>query len=255
MTLSWNTSRSLARDFVLHVLAETAFATLDRLNAFTNHAHNSSSDPLEYSNIEVGLKMSSYTVSGLKPSTAYTIKLCMKKGGHLMYVSSTRVVTKRENYMHQLGIEKDYTLLVGVSLILMAFTVVCLGVSTARLYRLRRLISRGVGAAGILGSAGDLCSEDNLSTKQIMSSGSEPSSIAAGVVIVQGGGGGVGGGSAAGSLRSNSCYLATEKEKSRLVEHEAATPTEDVVVGIEKCGNGVSNGIVKEMDKTMESRT
>ncbi len=71
VTLSWNTSRSLARDFVLQVTPE-------------DDPH----DPhmtTEYSNIEVGLKMASYTLSSLRPSTAYTIRLCMKKAGtHLM---------------------------------------------------------------------------------------------------------------------------------------------------------------------------
>jgi hypothetical protein len=71
VTLSWNTSRSLARDFVLQVTPEDD--------------HDPHMTTTEYSNIEVGLKMASYTLSSLRPSTAYTIRLCMKKAGtHLM---------------------------------------------------------------------------------------------------------------------------------------------------------------------------
>jgi len=59
--------------------------------------------PMEFGNIEVGLKMSSYTISSLKPSQNYKITLCMKKGGFSIGVSSTLVRTKGENYMHGLG--------------------------------------------------------------------------------------------------------------------------------------------------------
>ncbi len=71
VTLSWNTSRSLARDFVLQVTPSE-----------DDHDPHMTT---EYSNIEVGLKMASYTLSSLRPSTAYNIRLCMKKAGtHLM---------------------------------------------------------------------------------------------------------------------------------------------------------------------------
>ena len=38
------------------------------------------SAPMEFGNIEVGLKMSSYTISDLDPSTTYTVHLALKKG-------------------------------------------------------------------------------------------------------------------------------------------------------------------------------
>jgi hypothetical protein len=85
VTLSWNTSRSLARDFVLQVTPSE-----------DDHDPHMTT---EYSNIEVGLKMASYTLSSLRPSTAYTIRLCMKKAGtHLMEagLEKTRVLLKKK---------------------------------------------------------------------------------------------------------------------------------------------------------------
>jgi hypothetical protein len=206
VTLSWNTSRSLARDFVLHVLQEHA----GDVNA--TRSSSAASAPLEYSNIEVGLKMASYTISGLRPSTTYTISLVMKKGGgqHSMTVSSMRLRTRPEHYLVDLGIEKDYTAMVAVGGLLVVAAASCLGLSAWRLYKLRcccRLDQLGGGEGGE--------EDDNLSTKQILSSGSEPSSIA-GLSVSRSGGGGGGGG------RSSS-----SGDKSRLVENEVASPTDD----------------------------
>jgi hypothetical protein len=199
VTLSWNTSRSLARDFVLHVLQESAADAAGDLNAA----------PLEYSNIEVGLKMASYTISSLRPSTLYTVQLVMKKGEHSMVVSSMRLRTRPEHYLVDLGIEKDYTAMVAVGGLLLVAAASCLGLSAWRLYQLRCCCRLDLMAAAA-GGEGD-GDDDNLSTKQILSSGSEPSSIAglsAGAVS-RSGGKGCGG------------------DKSRLVENEVASPTDD----------------------------
>lgn len=206
VTLSWNTSRSLARDFVLQVIREGAGSSGLR--------QDEAETPTEYSNIEVGLKMASYTVSSLRPSTAYTIRLCMKKAGqHLMEVSTTRVRTRPEHYLLHLGIEKDYTAMVAVGGLLAFFAASCLGLSAFRLYQLRcccRLDLMEAAAAGSGGSSGGE-DDDNRSTKQILSSGSEPSSIAglsssAAAAVTGGGNGG---------------------DRSRLVENEVASPTDD----------------------------
>jgi len=170
VTLSWNTSRSLARDFVLQVQGD-----------------HDSSEPLEFGNIEVGLKMSSYTISNLEPSKTYKIRLCMKKGVYTIGVSSTIVKTQPEHFMEGLGIVTDYTSIILVSLVLVILGSTCCCVSCFRLYKLRCLVE-----------------SDTISTKQIISSGSEPSSIAG---------------------LSNHVM---EKEKSRLVENELLSPTEDL---------------------------
>jgi len=200
VTLSWNTSRSLARDFVLQVTPEE-----DDHDPADDH-DVTPSPPTEYSNIEVGLKMASYTLSSLRPSAAYTIRLCMKKAGtHLMEVSSTRVRTRPEHYLLHLGIEKDYTAMVAVWSLLAVFAASCVGLSAFRLYKLRCCCRLDL----ILESGGGDEDDDNRSTKQILSSGSEPSSIA-GLSS-----------SATATAVSNGC------DRSRLVENEVASPTDD----------------------------
>jgi len=137
VTLSWNTSRSLAKDFVLQV--DSALP---------------GSAPMEFGNIEVGLKMSSYTISDLDPSTTYTVHLALKKGQFTIVVSSTSVETKPKNYMDGLGIVTDYTSIIIVTAILVLVGGSCLVMSTVRLYKLRCMVEG-----------------DNLSTKPIISSG------------------------------------------------------------------------------------
>ena len=182
----------MARDFVLHVLQEDGL-------------HH---DPLEYSNIEVGLKMASYTISGLRPSTTYTIQLVMKKGQqhHLMEVSTMRLRTRPEHYLVDLGIEKDYTAMVAVGSVLVVLAASCLGLSAFRLYQLRCCCRLDLMEAAVGGDGED---DDNRSTKQILSSGSEPSSIT--------------------GLSSASSMVRSGKggDRSRLVDNEVASPTDD----------------------------
>ena len=116
---------------------------------------------MEYGNIEVGLKMASYTISGLRPSTTYKIRLCMKKGPWTIDVSSTIVKTRPENYLHGLGIVTDYTSIAVVTSVLVLLGGSCLVLSTFRLYKLRCLVET-----------------DSLASKPILGSSSEPSSIA-----------------------------------------------------------------------------
>ena len=163
---------------------------------------------MEYSNIEVGLKMASYTISGLRPSTTYTIQLVMKKGQqhHLMEVSTMRLRTRPEHYLVDLGIEKDYTAMVAVGSVLVVLAASCLGLSAFRLYQLRCCCRLDLMEAAVGGDGED---DDNRSTKQILSSGSEPSSIT--------------------GLSSASSMVRSGKggDRSRLVDNEVASPTDD----------------------------
>ena len=134
--------------------------------------------------------MSSYTVSNLEPSTTYKIRLCLKKGAYTIGVSSTIVNTKPEHFLDGLGIVTDYTSIAIVSSVLVLLASSCLVVSAVRLYKLRCAVET-----------------DTLSTKPMLSSGSEPSSIAGGVTASS---------------------VITEKDRSRLVDNELLSPTEDV---------------------------
>jgi hypothetical protein len=120
-----------------------------------------------------------------------------------MEVSSTRVRTRPEHYLLGIGIEKDYTAMVAVWSLLAVFAASCVGLSAFRLYKLRCCCRLDLMESG---KDGD---DDNRSTKQILSSGgSEPSSIA-------------------GLSSSAVAAGAVGCDRSRLVENEVASPTED----------------------------
>ena len=154
VTLSWNTSQSLSRDFILQV---------EKLPAMSSSSHSSlrsiKNPILQYSNIEVSHKMNSYTISDLLPSTTYNVLLCLQKTSHVIPVSALRVTTRPESYMHQLGINKDYTALTVVVVVLGMVTLSCVSITIFRLYRFKYSME-----------------EDSLSTKEMIISPSEPDS-------------------------------------------------------------------------------
>ena len=154
VTLSWNTSQSLSRDFILQV---------ENVPAVASSSHSSlrsiKSPILQYSNIEVSHKMNSYTISDLLPSTTYNVLLCLQKTSHVIPVSALRVTTRPESYMHQLGINKDYTALSVVVVVLGMVTLSCVSITIFRLYRFKYSME-----------------EDSLSTKEMIISPSEPDS-------------------------------------------------------------------------------
>jgi hypothetical protein len=114
------------------------------------------------------------------------------------------VRTRPEHYLLGIGIEKDYTAMVAVWSLLAVFAASCVGMSAFRLYKLRCCCR-----LDLMESGKEDADDDNRSTKQILSSGgSEPSSIA-GLSSSATAAGGVG------------C------DRSRLVENEVASPTED----------------------------
>jgi hypothetical protein len=119
-------------------------------------------------------------------------------------VSSTRVRTRPEHYLLGIGIEKDYTAMVAVWSLLAVFAASCVGLSAFRLYKLRCCCR-----LDLMESGKEDADDDNRSTKQILSSGgSEPSSIA-------------------GLSSSATAAGVVGCDRSRLVENEVASPTED----------------------------
>jgi hypothetical protein len=196
VTLSWNTSQSLSRDFILQV-EEVPLPSSHHSPQMDKGALKSIKKPiLQYNNIEVGHKMNSYTISDLLPSTSYNVLLCLKKNSHVIPVSSLRVTTRPESYMHQLGIQKDYTAITAVVVVLGLATTSCVGMSMFRLYRFKCSIQ-----------------SDSISTKEMIVSPSEPDRLAY-----------------ASPYSPYRDYGPKHKDldQSRLVENEVASPTEDV---------------------------
>lgn len=193
VTLSWNTSQSLSRDFILQVEAVSSSSPVaargGALKSIKNPVH-------QYNNIEVGHKMNSYTISDLRPSSDYNVMLCLKKNKHIIPVSSLRLTTRPESYMHQLGIVKDYTAMTAVVVVLGLFTISCLSLTLFRVYRFKAIFE---------------CSlqSDSMSTKDMIVSPSEPDSLAC-------------------VSPYSAQYQGHHLEQSSLVDNEVASPMEDV---------------------------
>ena len=144
--------------------------------------------------------MNSYTISQLDPSHSYTIMLCLKKSSHIIPVSSLVVTTRPESYMNQLGIVKDYTAIIAVSLILGLMSSSCIALSFYRFYQFRCSIQ-----------------SDSISTKEMIVSPSETADSLSG------------GGNE--TLNRNQWYLSgqdTGNIRSRLVDHEVTSPIDDL---------------------------
>ena len=159
VTLSWNTSQSLSRDFILQV-EKVPTSSSSHSSQMDKGALRSIKSPIkQYSNIEVSHKMNSYTISDLLPSTTYNVLLCLQKTSHVIPVSALRVTTRPESYMHQLGINKDYTALTVVVVVLGLVTLSCISITIFRLYRFKYSMEA-----------------DSISTKEMIISPSEPDS-------------------------------------------------------------------------------
>lgn len=129
VTLSWNTSQSLARDYILQVHAGSLASVRCEDHPF-----------LQYDNIEVNHKMNSYTISALAPDTVYSVMLCLDKNSHKIPISKLEIRTRPKSYMVQLGIVKDYTAIVAVVLVLGLAGFSCIALTVFRLYRFRCLV-------------------------------------------------------------------------------------------------------------------
>ena len=189
VTLSWNTSQSLSRDFILQV-EKAPLPSSHHSPQMDKGVLRSIKKPiLQYSKIEVGHKMNSYTISDLLPSTSYNVLLCLKKRSHVIPVSALRVTTRPESYMHQLGINKDYTALTVVVVVLGLATLSCTTITMVRLYRFKYSMEA-----------------DSLSTKEMIISPSEPDSLTYPCYATH----------------------HQDFDNSRLVENEVASPMEEV---------------------------
>ncbi len=189
VTLSWNTSGSLSTGrggYILQVRLEDG-SFLKR-----------------YEDIDVGLKMNSYTVNALYPGRSYTFELCLLKGldgAYIIPISSTILTTKESEFELALGIETDYVSLAVVGLFLSGLTVSCIGISVFRLLRLRAYTKDG----------------DSLSQREMMASPSDHSSVAVTTTVSKP------------NLASIASSVTTAGDKSRLMEHEVTSPVDDVV--------------------------
>lgn len=149
--------------------------------------------------IDVGLKMNSYTVNGLEPGIEYLFELCLRKEEYIIPISSTLLTTRNSGYEVALGIETDYVTLVTVTLILTTLVISCFALSFLRWYtyhnHLVHMRSKG----------------DNSSQREIIMSPSEHSSVNFPPAC------------------SNEVAIVASGDESRLMEHEVTSPTEEVV--------------------------
>lgn len=138
LTLSWNTSQSLSRDLILQV--ERLYQSPpDDSHQRDGESMKPIQNPVQqYSNLDVGHKMNSYTIPDLHPSTSYNILLCLQKNRHRIPVSSLRVTTHAEDYMKGLGIKKDYTTLTLITFVLGVSCTCCVTLSVFRLYKIKQ---------------------------------------------------------------------------------------------------------------------
>ena len=79
----------------------------------------------QYEDIDVGLKMNSYTVNGLGPGQAYLFELCLRKERYVIPISSMVLTTKNSGFEVEMGIETDYVSLFSVAIILSSMVTVC----------------------------------------------------------------------------------------------------------------------------------
>ena len=137
LTLSWNTSQALSRDLILQV-EKVSPSTQDNSLQSDRGSVQSIPNPIQqHTNLEVGHKMNSYSISDLQPSTSYNVILCVEKNNHNIPVSSLRVTTRPESYMKELGIKKDYTSMTFLAFILGVACTFCISLSGFRLYTIK----------------------------------------------------------------------------------------------------------------------
>ena len=92
-------------------------------------------DPIkQFMDIDVGLKMNSYTVNNLEPGVEYLFELCLRKESYIIPISSTLLTTRNSGYEVALGIETDYVTLGAVTVILTTLVISCFAISFLRWY-------------------------------------------------------------------------------------------------------------------------
>ncbi len=108
VTLSWNTSSALStgRGYILQVRrtgGEVDGGGGGGGSGLGDRERNRSvkKDPeiiKQYEDIDVGLKMNSYTVNGLNPGVTYLFTLCLRRGEYVITISSAALTTREPQF-------------------------------------------------------------------------------------------------------------------------------------------------------------
>jgi hypothetical protein len=193
VTLSWNTSSILTtgRGYILRVKS-------------SKNDHLVANDLVvkQYEDIDVGIKMNSYTVNGLLPGHTFIFELCLRKAEYIIPISSVQLTTKGSEFEDGLGIETDYVSLVCVAAILSIAALTCLITSVIRVIRFHEaLLVRKQG--------------DSLSQREMIISPSDHSSVVSNNLHV--------------TVSSNNCNrsILSSGDQSRLVDNEVASPVDE----------------------------
>ena len=143
----------------------------------------------QYEDIDVGLKMNSYTVNGLAPGHSYLFELCLRKERYVIPISSMVQTTKNSGFEVEMGIETDYVSLFSVAIILSSMVTVCFTLSLFRMWQYYYYyhsaggpISPSNGCGGVGGGRGGIPSRkdaDSLSQREMIVSPSDHSSVVA----------------------------------------------------------------------------
>ena len=96
----------------------------------------------QYEDIDVGLKMNSYTVNGLAPGVTYLFQLCLRKENYVINISSTTLTTKNSGFEIEAGIETDWITILAVALVLVGLTATCITLSILRWWRYHAYLIR-----------------------------------------------------------------------------------------------------------------
>lgn len=119
VTLSWNRSAAVIGDYLLQY-------------------RRLMEEKITSKSISTGVKVHSYTLSGLHPGETYIIWLCLQRQEYVIRLGSLQVTTRDEGFLLMLGIRTNYlsVILVAAGASLIVFS--CLGTCLVRLYKWRR---------------------------------------------------------------------------------------------------------------------
>ncbi|XP_046986030.1 leucine-rich repeat neuronal protein 1-like [Schistocerca americana] len=96
---------------------------------------------LRYNNqvirFQVGVRIHSYTVHGLKPGTHYHFSLCIERDGYVFEIGSTELTTREDGFMRTLGINRNYSTAISLSVMAGALAATCASACLLRIYRQR----------------------------------------------------------------------------------------------------------------------
>ncbi len=166
------------------------------------------SDLRQYEDIDVGLKMNSYTVSGLSPGQAYLFTLCLRKANYVLAISSAELTTRNSEFQRALGIQTDYVTVAAVAGVLSLLAAACVGAAVARIWRYAAYRRSGAAAKRRhCGRGKRRCDEE-----MIITSPSDHSSSAVAASV---------------SASTSSQQVVVTCDAARLMEHEVTSPIEE----------------------------